>query len=54
MLALSPLIAVVDEAHKALIPGRHCSWTEADSNVLGAAFGADLILAIGREKKQKS
>lgn len=28
-LALCALIAVADEAHKPLIPGRHCSWDEA-------------------------
>lgn len=52
-LVLSALIAVMDEAHKMLIPGRHCSWTEAVLNVLGAALGAGFVLAIGRLKKQK-
>ena len=39
-VALCALIAIVDEAHKALIPGRHCSWDEAGLNVLGAFLGA--------------
>ena len=29
-LVLCALIAAADEAHKALIPGRHCSWTRRD------------------------
>ena len=41
-VALCALIAIVDEAHKALIPGRHCSWDEAGLNVLGAFLGAFL------------
>lgn len=52
-LALSVLIAAVDEAHKMLIPGRHCSWTEAALNVFGAALGAGLVLAIGKLKRQE-
>lgn len=52
-LALSVLIAVMDEAHKMLIPGRHCSWPEAALNVFGAALGAGFVLAIGKLKMQK-
>ena len=43
-LVLCALIAAADEAHKALIPGRHCSWDEAGLNVLGAFLGAGAVL----------
>ena len=52
-LTLSALIAAVDEAHKMLIPGRHCSWAEAVLNVLGAALGVGFVLGIGKLKEHK-
>ena len=57
-LVLCALIAAADEAHKALIPGRHCSWDEAGLNVLGAFLGAGAVLIAGalraRRKKQRN
>lgn len=50
-IAVCALIAAADEAHKILIPGRHCSWDEAALNVLGAFLGAGLLAAFGKWKK---
>ena len=50
-IAVCALIAAVDEAHKILIPGRHCSWDEAALNVLGAFLGAGLLAAFGKWRK---
>lgn len=50
-IAVCALIAAADEAHKALIPGRHCSWDEAVLNVLGAFLGAGLLAAFGKWRK---
>lgn len=36
-----------DEAHKALSPGRHCSWDEVELNVLGAFLSAGTVLIVG-------
>ena len=52
-LVLCALIAAVDEAHKALIPGRHCSWDEAGLNVLGAFLGAGTALIVGALKARR-
>ena len=46
-LALCALIAEADEARKALILGRYCSWDEAELSVLGVLIGADAILIVG-------
>ena len=55
-LVLCALIAAADEAHKALIPGRHCSWDEAGLNVLGAFLGAGAVLIAGalRARRKKA
>ena len=37
-------------AHKALIPGRHCSWDEAGLKVLGAFLGVGAVLIVGALK----
>ncbi len=52
-VALCALIAVVDEAHKLAIPGRHCSWPEAALNFLGALPGVALALAIVKRKEKR-
>ena len=52
-VALCALIAVVDEAHKLSIPGRHCSWPEAALNFLGALPGVALALAIVKRKEKR-
>ena len=52
-LVLCALIAAADEAHKALIPGRHCSWDEAGLNVLGAFLGAGAVLTVGALKARR-
>lgn len=52
-LVLCALIAAVDEAHKALIPGRHCSWDEAGLNLLGAFLGAGAVLIVGILKARR-
>ena len=52
-VALCALIAVVDEAHKLAIPGRHCSWPEAALNFLGAIPGVALALAIVKRKEKR-
>ena len=52
-LVLCALIAAADEAHKALIPGRHCSWPEAALNFLGALPGVALALAIVKRKENR-
>ena len=52
-VALCALIAVVDEAHKLAIPGRHCSWPEAALNFLGARPGDALALAIVKRKEKR-
>ena len=52
-IALCALIAVVDEAHKLAIPGRHCSWPEAALNFLGALPGVALALAIVKRKEKR-
>ena len=51
-LALSALIAAVDETHKMPIPGRHNFWTEAALNLFGAALGVGSVLTIEKLKKQ--
>lgn len=53
IVALCALIAVVDEAHKLAIPGRHCSWPEAALNFLGALPGVALALAIVKRKEKR-
>ena len=55
-LVLCALIAAADEAHKALIPGRHCSWEEAGLNILGAFLGAGAVLIVGalRARRRKN
>ena len=55
-LVLCALIAAADEAHKALIPGRHCSWDEAGLNVLDAFLGAGAVLIAGalRARRKKA
>lgn len=52
-VALCAMIAVVDEAHKLAIPGRHCSWPEAALNFLGALPGVALALAIVKRKEKR-
>ena len=52
-VALCALIAVVDEAHKLAIPGRHCSWPEAALKFLGALPGVALALAIVKRKEKR-
>lgn len=52
-VAVCALIAAADEAHKALIPGRHCSWDEAALNVLGAFLGAGAVLIVGALKARR-
>ena len=46
-LALCALIAEADEARKALILGRYCSWDKAELSVLGVRIGAGAILIVG-------
>ena len=55
-LVLCALIAAADEAHKALIPGRHCSWDEAGLNVFGVFLGAGAVLIVGvlRARRKKA
>ena len=52
-VALCAMIAVVDEAHKLAIPGRHCSWPEAALNFLGALPGVALALVIVKRKEKR-
>ena len=52
-VALCAMIAVVDEAHKLAIPGRHCSWPGAALNFLGALPGVALALAIVKRKEKR-
>ena len=52
-IAICALVAAADEAHKVLIPGRHCSWGEAALNVLGAFLGAGLLAAFGKWRKSR-
>lgn len=52
-LVLCALIAAADEAHKALIPGRHCSWDEAGLNVLGSFLGAGAVLIAGALRSRR-
>lgn len=39
-------LAYIDEAHKVLIPGRHCQWNEAGMNAIGALLGIGIFLII--------